>query len=571
MRHRSRHKDDHSQSESILKTSSEFVSIIELFLKQVSLRPDSAAIFHREGPSNSQRHPPAKIVSVSWSELAQSVGHLCAVLNGLDIGRGDRVVNVSENRLEWIELDLALQFIGAIHVPLNPRLNAVRLGQIIDRCQPKAVIAESREFSDQVCEKTIGGKTGRSRLDFYHWGSENSADLNCLNAVRKTISWKTIHSSELHRLRDSNCPDDLMTILYTSGTTGIAKAVPLTYQNIASNTVSLSSLLPVAPSGQRMNFLPLSHVFARTCDWYASIANGCAMGLAHAQNAISDCRDFQPTFINGVPHFYEKVRAQVQREGCELRELLGNKIQTCNSGGATLDDSLFRYFWDHNVPMVCGYGLTETSPVIATMDLDHVRKGTVGKPLSNLKIKLASDGELLVRGPSVFSGYLDDTELNSESFDETWFRTGDIVSLDPDNYLTILGRKREFIALSNGYKANPVPIELLIDKLDWVEKSVVVGEGQKSVGALILPAEPIRTGNQEIELEVAKAEVIAATSELPDFEQVRKIELVTTPFDSEHGLATTKGTLRRTEIASFYRDKICELFSEVPKPSLSED
>ena len=334
-------------------------------------------------------------------------------------------------------------------------------------------------------------------------------------------------------------PDDLATILYTSGTTGEPKGVMLTHGNLASNAMASLSLFDSQPGDLRLCWLPLSHIFARTSDLYSWLAGRSQMALAESREQIlANCQALRPTVLCGVPYFFDKVRRYLEAElfapkgtvpfsaasintadsgkgdsprpdgqaPGKLIELLGGRMRFCTSGGAALPDATAEFFWQHGVKLVQGYGLTESSPVITVSPPSANRIGSVGQAIPGVEVRIAADGEILTRGPHVMRGYWNRPADTAAAIEGGWLHTGDLGRLDADGYLWITGRKKELIVTAGGKNIAPVQLESLLTEDPLIAQAVVIGEGRNYLAALIVPdREALRAAIVEQKIPVASA------------------------------------------------------------------
>ena len=300
-------------------------------------------------------------------------------------------------------------------------------------------------------------------------------------------------------------PDDLATILYTSGTTGEPKGVMLSQRNLASNAVASVEAFGSRSEDLRLTWLPLSHIFARTCDLYTWLVTGCRLALAESPEAvIATCHQLQPTLINGVPYFYEKVQRRFTEAGLadkpgELVKLFGGRMRLCVSGGAALPPHVARFYEAQGLRLLQGYGLTETSPVIATESEKAHKLGTVGRAVPGVEVRISAEGEIQTRGPHVMLGYWHDPKSTAATIEDGWLRTGDLGQLDAEGFLQITGRKKELIVTAGGKNIAPAYLEGLLIEDPLIQQAVVIGDGRNFLTALIVPDyEALRT-----ELEIA--------------------------------------------------------------------
>jgi long-chain acyl-CoA synthetase len=377
-------------------------------------------------------------------------------------------------------------------------------------------------------------------------------------------------------------PDSLATILYTSGTTGEPKGVMLTQRNLVSNTVAAVQRFGMCSDDRRLTFLPLSHIFARTCDLYTWLVTGCQLALVESRESVlRDAAEYHPTIMNGVPYFYDKVRRTLLDEGRAdepgaLRGKLGGEIRYCCSGGAALPVHVFDFFWERDVPLLQGYGLTETSPVISMSTVGHVRRGASGQPIQDVEVRIADDGEILTRGPHVMIGYYGRPEATAEVIRGGWFYTGDYGYVDEDGFVFITGRKKELIVTTGGKNIAPVQLESLLTEDPLILQAVVIGDDRDYLTALIVPnpdalrAEIIARGiavtsSDEVlrhpdVLSLYEQRIRERLSSLSYYEQVRKFNLMNRGFTIESGEMTPKLSLRRQEITANCKELIEELY-----------
>jgi long-chain acyl-CoA synthetase len=356
----------------------------------------------------------------------------------------------------------------------------------------------------------------------------------------------------------------------------------LTQQNLASNCLGTLAAFGCSEDDLRVNFLPLSHIFARTCDLYVWVASGTRMALAESrESVIADCQAVHPTVLSGVPHFYDRVyrglfEKQVADRPGVLKGLLGGEIAKCCSGGAALPDHLFDYFHGQGVPLLQGYGLTESSPVITLSSPAEFRRGSVGKTIREVEVKIAADGEILTRGPHVMQGYFANPAATTEVLKDGWLATGDLGRLDNDGFLYITGRKKEILVTLGGKNIAPVLLESLLTQDPLILQALVVGDGRPCLAALIVPnfdalqAEIQARGfvANSSEEAVAIASVIGLYQErikerlsgVSPYEQVRMFTLLPRAFSIEAGEMTAKLSLRRKEIERHFAAEIAAMY-----------
>lgn len=356
------------------------------------------------------------------------------------------------------------------------------------------------------------------------------------------------------------------TIVETAGTSGEPRGVMLSEANLASNAIALSEASGGDGDELRLSFLPMEHLYARTCDLYTWVVRGSRLVLAESPKTVfRDAKIVRPTVINGVPYFFQKAIDLADKEGVSLRQLLGGEIKRCYCGGAPLAPDIEQRFFDEGVPLFTGYGLTEASPVVTVNTPAAYKLGTVGRPLPGVEVRIAGDGEVLVRGPNVMLGYYNDPEATAAALRDGWLYTGDLGELDSDGFLTITGRKKELIVLATGKNVAPSRVEALLCASPWIEQACVLGDSEKGLRALVVPnPERLRAeikrhrlwvwskrgalghvAVQSLYREVIDACLANAARE----EQVHAFTLIGRGFERERGEMTAKLSLRREVIA----------------------
>ena len=552
-------------------------------------------------------------VNVSTEEFLLRVEELSLALEGLGINPGDRIAIMSENRLEWAVADYAGLSTGAITVPIYPTLSAPQVEVLIRDSEPELIFVSTAELLEKVLSI-------RHRLP-----------------IRYVVSFEPICNPqvmhfdalyEMGRRSMEQCPrefrrkacaidgDQVATIIYTSGTTGVPKGAMLTHRNLISDVLATSQRLPLQPADVGLSFLPLSHIFQRHVD-YASFYAGSTIAYAESiASVIDDMAAVRPTFAAGVPRFFEKVYARVLsqvsrgpavrrvlfnqalriaradvRRGRKsithrvadrivfraIRERLGGRLRFFISGGAALEREVAEFFWAVGLPVYEGYGLTETSPVVTLNGPDSARIGSVGRVVGNQEIRVAEDGEILVRGPNVMKGYYKMPQETAEALEGGWFHTGDVGEIDPDGFLRITDRKKDLIVTSAGKNIAPQPIENRLKLIPYFENVVLVGDRRKFISALIAPnyaalaAYALAHGisfETHAELiskpeiyDLAMNEIEQHTQDLSDFEKIKKLAFLDKEFSIDGGELTPTLKIRRFTIERKYRAAIDQLYA----------
>lgn len=552
----------------------------------------------------------------STQETIDKANKVSLGLLKLGIKKGDKVAIVSLNRPEWVFADLGIQQTGAVVVPMYPTITESDYRYIFNDAEVKVVFVSDSSLYNKVRAATenIPGIQEIYTFDEVP-GAKNWSELLNLS--------KGEAPQTLEAIKAEISPDDLLTIIYTSGTTGNPKGVMLTHNNIVSNVKSVSPYVPVNNNHRALSFLPLCHIYERML-LYLYMSFGVSIYYAEGMETIADnLKEIKPHVFTTVPRLLEKVYDKIVSKGMELdgvkrklffwalelglkydtredqgffyntqlklanklifnkwREALGGNVIAVVSGGAALQPRLARVFWSANIRVMEGYGLTETSPVIAVNRHEPENNviGTVGPPVDGVEVKIAPDGEILTRSASVMKGYYKRPDLTAEVIDKDgWFHTGDIGHMEEGKYLKITDRKKEMFKTSGGKYVAPQQIENKLKESLVIEQAMVVGEGQKFPSALIVPsytglqdwckihdipytsnAEMIR--KPEI-LEKFKKEIAGFNETFAQYEQIKKFELILNPWTIETGELTPSLKVKRKVISKNYEDQINGMYS----------
>jgi len=572
-------------------TIDESATIVSLLAARVAADAQRPAIsFRRDGAWQTR----------TWSELADDARRTAAVLIALGVTPGDRVVQVSPNRYEWIVADLAIQLARAVHVPVHATLAGPQIAyQIIDSGARVALLAGTEQVAKLASCLELEGAAplttkfvsfdpcSRPLRSFRKSASQDElphdeVPVELLADLTSQVDPAVARGIEAAAMRHA-APDDLATILYTSGTTGEPKGVMLSQRNLASNALATIEAFCQQSSDLRLAWLPLSHIFARTCDLYTSIAGGCQIALADSPELVTaDCRELHPTLINGVPYFYEKVmRYLVDHQSADLPGALatafGGRLRAACSGGAPLPDHVARFFNERGVFLAQGYGLTESSPVITLGTPAAMKIGTVGRAAPGVEVRISDEGEIVTRGPHVMLGYWNKPEATAEVLRDGWLCTGDLGELDAEGFLKITGRKKELIVTSAGKKIAPVHVEALLTADPLIQQVVVVGDRRNYLVALIIPnheALAVELQRQGVHLGSTaelntQADVLALYRRRIDqrlagvsqYEQIGKFALLEKPLSIDRGELTLTLKLRRQAIAANHAEVIEGLYA----------
>ena len=543
---------------------------------------------------------------LTWTDLLHRVRSVAGGLVAHGVAPGDRVAIMSPTRMEWLVADLAILASGAVAVPVYDTNSP-------DQC--RSILANSRPRLAFVADPDLGALlTSTAPPDA---PLEDLVVFDDAGLGRLARAATDDDLAEVDRRVGALGGDDLATIVYTSGTTGDPKGCELTHHNLVWTVRQvLSRMDGVLEDGDStLLFLPLAHIFTRVV-MYAALERGLHVGFARSLDHLADdLRSFRPTYLLAVPRVFEKLfRAAQHRAGgwrapvfelamrtgerwatttrpstalqlqhrlsdllvyARLRAALGGRVRFCVSGGAALNPRLARYFQAAAITILEGYGLTETSAPATISTPDEMRVGSVGRPLPGVSIRVADDGELLVSGGNVFRGYHRDPAATAAVFDDGWFRTGDVGTIDADGYVSITDRKKELIVTANGKNVAPVPIEQRIREHPFVANAMVVGDGRPFLGALVaLDAEELRaTGlapdDDEVRREVQRA-IDAANAAVSRAESVRAFRLIRRDFTDHDDEVTPTLKLRRRVIVEHFAEDIEALYaSSSPSPTTS--
>jgi long-chain acyl-CoA synthetase len=518
-----------------------------------------------------------KYQPISWKVLAAEVWAARMSLADLGVGPEARVIQWSENRYEWVLIDLAIQMLDAVHIPLHSTLSAEQAAQQVAHAEACLIITSDGARRDQL-------RNRRSQ-------AMHSLPSLCLDEDQILAQWQAAAPGIWDRcldeaaradLQDPVDSDQIATILYTSGTSGAPKAIALTHGNLFSNAMACIEAFGDQPADLRLCFLPLSHIYARTCDLYTWLGRGSQLALARNRDTvIEDCRAIRPSLINGVPYFYDRIAQKVLeseqgQQPLRIKDILGGNIRACFCGGAALSPTTFEFFHQRGVSLLPGYGLTETSPVVACSTLQHFRCGSVGQVLSGVEVRLAKDGELLTRGPNLMPGYWKDPETTRASIVDGWFHTGDLAEIDSDGFLFITGRKKEILVLTTGKKVVPTLVENLLCRDALVLQALVIGDARDFLTALIVPDPEVlrreirarrwwifgkRAATRHAGVGQLYRTVIAQQcAELSEHQRVKRFLVLDRGFTVEEGLLTPKLSLRRGEIQKEFAKEIEGLY-----------
>lgn len=556
-----------------------------------------------------------KFSTLEYKEFVDAVSY---GLMAMGFQKGDKIVTISNNRPEWNFLDNGMTQIGVVHVPIYANQGKLEYEHILNHSDARIVIVSSSEFYEKI------KKPAKKAI--------NVENIYCLDDVEGIVSWMEIVDlgrkeasglkEKLIGIKNGISENDLMSIIYTSGTTGLSKGVMLSHRNFIQNVLFTIKLLPVKPEDKFLSFLPLCHVFERMVNYLVQY-RGCAVYYAESTETIGEnIREVNPQGFAAVPRVIEKLYDKLILKGKELkgikkglffwavnlglkyelnkangpfyelqlkiadklifskwREALGGNIKIVVSGGAALQPRLARVFYAAGIPILEGYGLTETSPVIAVNQrhFPNIKFGTVGPVLENVEVKIDEDGEILMKGPSLMMGYYKDEEKTNEVIDENgWFHTGDIGELHENNILKITDRKKEIFKLSTGKYIAPQVVENIFKESSFIEQIMVVGADEKFAAAIICPSfhflhvwctkhnVKFRDNKDLIQhpkvIERYQKEVDKINKKLGRHRQLKKFELTCQDWTPETGELSPTLKVKRKVLKEKYKIKLDKLY-----------
>ncbi len=562
---------------------------------------------------------------LSYADLLERVQSLSLGLAELGIRPGDRVGILSENRPEWAIADYACLAARCADVPVYPTLPPRQIEYILRDAGAAALFVSTREQLAKVLD-IRGGLPALQHVIAFDEGLSGNGVLD-LESVYQRGRAVAARAPAWREGALRAVPDDLATLIYTSGTTGDPKGVMLTHGNITSNVVAGLEVLPLSERDECLSFLPLSHIFERMAGHYCMMQSGTVINYASSIDAVpAEMMERRPTVVLSVPRLFEKIYSRVLENALsgsaikknlffwakrigerwveyelsgrpvpqslvlryavarrlvfsKLHQRVGGRLRFFVSGGAPLSADIARFFFAAGLPILEGYGLTETSPVIAVNKFGRTRLGTVGPPVSGVEVRIAEDGEILTRGPHVMKGYYRKPEATAEVIDaEGWFHTGDIGELDGDGFLKITDRKKDIIVTAGGKNIAPQPIENLAKANKFVANAVMIGDKRRFPSLLIVPnfekltawAEHrnlVFTDNASLialpeAQEKMEREVLKSLRDLAHFEMPKKVLLLPRDFSIESGELTPKLSVRRRAVEKNYQRQIEALYAD---------
>lgn len=567
--------------------------------------------------------------TLTYEDLYQRVLMAARGLRKTGVRPGDRVAILSENHIGWVVADLGIQCARGIGVPIYATSTAAEIAFMISHCEARIVFISGRTQYEKLLAVRDRIPAVELVVSFERFLGDRCLPVYSLYQLSEISH--PITDPERRQIEteiQSISPDDLMSIVYTSGTTGTPKGVMLTQYNMTINAWSCLKYLPrVEKKGSFLSFLPLSHVLERTVGYHMVLMYGGHITLAERpETVVENILEVKPMAMISVPRLFEKVysriyetvhlmgparrrlfhqaiavgRDYIQRKyvdrqptgrlGVEygiydrlvfrkIRQRFGGNLEFFVSGGAPLDKTVNEFMWIIGIPVFEGYGLTETSPVVAVNTPRNIRYGSVGRPIRNTEVRLADDGELLVRGPQVMKGYYRDEAATAAAFTDGWFKTGDIARIDEYGFISIIDRKKELIVTAGGKNIAPQPIEnsLKLDK--YISQACLYGDGKPYLVALLTPnlerlikfaqehaisylgVDDLVTSQEVLDLFNQRLEKFNAT--LPPYQTIKRFALLPRDFSPAGGELTATLKLKRKTIYHRYQEKIEQLYQDI--------
>jgi len=597
------------------ETSREASSVPGLILGAVSRHNKEDALNYRDD---------GKWHNIPAAAFIERVKNVALGLSDLGVRPGDRIALLSENRPDWSIADLAILSLGAINVPIYTTQALDQVEYILSDSGAKAMFISTRRLYKHV--QPVLAKRPLEHVIFFDTevaeDIDHSFDLNTLEQKGRELAEQRpgAFDAYLQAVR----PDDLATIIYTSGTTGEPKGVMLTHNNFMSNVISIGKGLPIGPTDVALSVLPLSHIFERD-GFYVFCYCGVSVYYSASMEQVGEnLREVAPTVMTAVPRLFEKVYHRIIKKGMaekgykksifmrslavgqrygelkdkrkwisprlgikqklasklvfsKWREGVGGRLRYFVSGGAPLSPTLSYSYLAAGIPILQGYGATETCIVSANRPGNN-NVGSVGIPFEGIEIKIAEDGEILVRGPNVMRGYYGQPEATAAVLKDGWFYTGDVGHLEKNGHLYITDRKKDLFKLSNGKYVAPQLIESLLKESEFVSQVVVVGTGRKQPVALIVPEweslkQALAEAGEETSkdrdalskdpaaIKIVQKDIARLTAELADYERIRRVALLPNEFTIDGGELTPTLKVKRKVIDERYGDLIEELYS----------
>ncbi len=567
-----------------------------------------------------------KWIDITVPEFRDTVRGLAYALNELGVKSGDRVAILSENRPEWTMSDFAILCAGAVTVPVYPTLLGWQIEYILNDAGTVAIVCSNKEQLDKILEIRAHVPCLNTIIVCDPPSPLPEGVRTFREVVESGLKFEKSNPGWFEQSRTSRRPDDLATLVYTSGTTGNPKGAMLTHGNITSNVATVRDVVPIKAGDVALSILPLSHIFERMLDFLYYLKGGTVAYAENVNKVADNLQEIRPQYFAGVPRLFEKMRARVLDKvaadssakqkiffwavkvgeerlpyivdrkpmplGLKVKSAiaeklvfskilarLGGNVKFVVSGGAPLSAELGAFFVGAGVEILEGYGLTETSPVISVNRPDKRRIGTVGPIIPGVEVKIAPDGEILSRGPHIMKGYWNNPEATAQSIDDQgWFHTGDIGEIDKDGFLRITDRKKDILINAYGKNIAPQPLEALLKSSPYVGTPVLIGDRRKFLIALIVPnfeklereaaalGVQFQTKEELVGNDKVKAliqnEIDRFNQNLDRQEKIRRFALLPRDFTIEEDEITPSLKVKRKNIDKKYKHIIDTLYAD---------
>ncbi|WP_197355299.1 AMP-binding protein [Aureliella helgolandensis] len=553
-----------------MSTAVEFLpnSVATLFWQRVLLEGPHSCFVHFE--NNALRES-------DWLEAGERVGRLCRWLIRQGAKTGDHVASWLPNSYNWICLDLACQTLGVVHVAIDARERPARVQHLVEFCNAHLLVTSEL----------------LSELDSHDSASRATNDTR----VAIASGADTVHQEarDWERAARAVPAGHAAQMLFTSGSVSQPKGVLLSHESLVTNAAAKLDAAPQCPTDVRLNILPFTHAYARTCELSTWILSGCVLAIADNWiDFVAKAARLQPSLVNLVPHLARKLAGLLEQDP----RALGQNLRLLQVGGAPLTPELWYRLDSLGLPPVQGYGLTEAGPVVCSNRVGQQRPGTIGPPVRGVEIRVDAENILCVRGPNIMLGYWNAANQTATAIRDGWLVTGDLAEIDSDGYVRIVGRVSNQIVLTTGYKVNPEELEQKLLHDERLEQVLIVGEGRAELGVLVqlsrvgerlldaeLPAHErpspgrsampgtqpgsrvLRSSDRDVQRERLGEEILSRMSlllsELPQHMHPRRIAFFPVPPSAEQGTTTLKGTLCRQVALARYRECIDNLFASV--------
>ncbi|UCC38327.1 MAG: long-chain fatty acid--CoA ligase [Candidatus Aminicenantes bacterium] len=589
-------------------------TINQLLLNTIKSFPKDDLMLHKKE---------GQYVPISTEEFANKVRNLSLGLKDLGIEAGDKLIILSETRSEWVMMDFANLCLGGITVPIYTTLVPEQIKYIIDNSDAKVVVCSNQE----LWQKVEAVKSELTKVVHYISFEPDAAEgvLTLTEVLEKGDKIAQENPDLFEKMALASKPDDTVSIIYTSGTTGPPKGVMLTHSNFISNVKAVANILEISDKDTMLSFLPLSHVFERMAT-FTYLYIGASIGYAESMETVpQNWLEIRPTVMTAPPRLFEKLYAKVLESALsssplkrkiffwaikvgkkygenkltkqpisrwlqfkknlahklvfsKIIEKTGGRFRFFISGSAPLSKDIAEFFHAIGLLVLEGYGLTETSPAITVNTFENLKFGAVGKPIPEVEVRIAEDGEILTRGPHIMKGYYKMERETAEVMEGGWFHTGDIGYLDEEGFLVITDRKKDIIVTSGGKNVAPQPIENLLKMNPYISNVMVIGDKKKFISALVVPEfekleeyakssgityeNPSDLTKKEEILNFMLAEVDRSSSSLASFERIKKIALLDREFEIEEGEMTPTLKVKRNIVEEKYKDLIESFYKE---------